>query len=244
MATQAQIEAARRNGAKSKGPVTDAGKERSSANATRHGLSAKHIIVLSNESNEGFLKLVARFEEMFQPVDDIERGFVRQAAAARWRLLRASVIETSLFDLQMADDMAEVRQMYPNADVDEGIRLAVAFKKMTADRTLEMAGRYETRLSREYERAIRGLDRVRAERKQREAAAESAADKEIRQNEPELTPPAAAAEPEPVKIQNEPKADSETHPRPAASPHAAVEKLQNEPKTDFAVRPPEKPLAA
>src|SRR5688572_20659589 len=131
MATQAQIEAARRNGAKSKGPVTDPGKQRSSSNATRHGLSARKIIVLSNESNEGFLKLAAEMEELFQPVDDIERGFVTQAASARWRMLRASIIETGLFDLQMADDMDELDKMYPSGEADEGIRLAVAFKKMT-----------------------------------------------------------------------------------------------------------------
>jgi hypothetical protein len=149
MATQAQIEAARRNGAQSKGPVTDAGKQRSSANSTLHGLSAKGIFVLSNESNEAFLKFAAEMEEKFQPADDIERGFVTQAVSARWRLLRASIIETGLFDLQMADDMDEVQKMYPTGTVDEGIRLAVAFKKMAADRTLELVGRYEARLSRE-----------------------------------------------------------------------------------------------
>lgn len=41
MATDSQIEANRRNFRRSTGPRTDAGKARSSANATRHGILAK-----------------------------------------------------------------------------------------------------------------------------------------------------------------------------------------------------------
>jgi hypothetical protein len=85
--------------------------------------------------------------------------------------------------------------MYRSGAADEGIRLAVAFKKMTADRTLDMVGRYQDRLNREYERAIRGLDRVRAERKARETAAAALPAEEIRQNEPEpLKTPVAETE--------------------------------------------------
>jgi hypothetical protein len=200
-------------------------------------LSARKIIVLSNESNEAFLKLAAEMEELFQPVDDIERGFVTQAASARWRMLRASIIETGLFDLQMADDMDELDKMYPGGEPDEGIRLAVAFKKMTADRTLDTVGRYQARLMREYERAIAGLDRVRAERKARERAAI-----EKLQNEPKPAPdcgagprPAEASQAVLEKLQNEPKPISTT---PAQEP-----KQQNEPK-DSPVRPSEAPKLA
>jgi hypothetical protein len=89
MATLAQIEASRRNGAKSKGPVSIEGKQRSSQNAVTHGLSGRKLVVLANEDDSAFREFVQAFEKKLKPVDDIERSFVLQAASARWRLRRA-----------------------------------------------------------------------------------------------------------------------------------------------------------
>ena len=49
MATQAQIEANRRNAAHSTGPKTDEGKARSSQNAITHGFYAKAFVVRDDE---------------------------------------------------------------------------------------------------------------------------------------------------------------------------------------------------
>ena len=48
--TPAQIEASRRNGARSRGPVTEEGKFRASRNALTHGLTAMEHLVLEDEA--------------------------------------------------------------------------------------------------------------------------------------------------------------------------------------------------
>ena len=56
MTSLRQIEANRRNALKSTGPTTPEGKERSSCNAVRHGLTAETVIAVleSSEDYEAF----------------------------------------------------------------------------------------------------------------------------------------------------------------------------------------------
>src|SRR5919108_3710816 len=86
--TEAQREAARRNGAKSRGPVTPEGKQKSSRNSTQHGLTAEQIFVLNNESEEAFFELRDAIIARFQPVDELETDLCIEMAHARWRLHR------------------------------------------------------------------------------------------------------------------------------------------------------------
>ena len=92
-----RIKASRRNGARSRGPKTPAGKSRSSANAIRHGLLAK-CVVLGNESQENFQDLLGRYLDKFAPLDGVEFGMIEEMIASYWRLRRAMAIERYLFD--------------------------------------------------------------------------------------------------------------------------------------------------
>lgn len=98
--TDAQRDAARTNGAKSEGPVTPEGKERSSQNATRHGLNSK-AVVLANESQEAYDELLATIRREWQPQGPTENDLVRDMADARWRLRRIKAIETAVLDSEM-----------------------------------------------------------------------------------------------------------------------------------------------
>jgi hypothetical protein len=66
MSTTAQILANRQNAGQSTGPKTPEGKQISSRNATRHGLSGV-FNVLPHENAEEFDDLAARLRDDFQP---------------------------------------------------------------------------------------------------------------------------------------------------------------------------------
>jgi hypothetical protein len=93
MSSLKRILSSRANGARSRGPTSPAGKQASSANAIRHGLLAK-CVVLSNECRENFDALLDQHIERFSPIDDVELGVVEEMAAAFWRMRRAWAIAT------------------------------------------------------------------------------------------------------------------------------------------------------
>ena len=123
-----RIRASRANGARSRGPKTIAGKQRSSRNALRHGLLAKQV-VLSNEASGYFDCVIAQHIRRFGPADGVELGMIEEMAAAFWRLRRAWAIETSLMDQGVVSTLAASPQ-------------------------LALLHRYEARLHRMYKRAM------------------------------------------------------------------------------------------
>ncbi len=94
----AQIEAARRNGARSRGPVTAEGKARSSRNALKHGLAALQHFVLEDEAPSELEELTARLIAEIEPESEIEARLVKRMAIAFWKSERAERIEVALFD--------------------------------------------------------------------------------------------------------------------------------------------------
>jgi hypothetical protein len=159
-----KAEIARRNGAKSRGPKTREGKSASALNAIRHGLRSRQIFVLQNERKDAWEQLLAVCIEAFRPVTDYERELVEEIAAARWRLRRAWTVETGLFDVQMDRQAPQLAETFDT--FDEGTRLACAFTALADDtHSLALLSRYETRLRRNFERAVANLQAWRAQKK-------------------------------------------------------------------------------
>src|SRR4051812_24987396 len=94
----AQIAVARRNGARSKGPVTPEGKERTSRDTLKHGLTATHHLVLEDEVPDALEALIATVAEETGATSEIEARLARRLALALWKGERAERIETALFD--------------------------------------------------------------------------------------------------------------------------------------------------
>ena len=145
-------ENARRSGALSKAPKTAEDKSHSSKNALRDGRAAGDTVVLRNENPETWREVLATHINRYKPVDGIERDLVEDIAFCRWRLRRFRGVDTALWDMQMDDQSNQFAARYETSD--EAVRLAFAFRN---DANLQLASRYEGRLRRSYERALRNL---------------------------------------------------------------------------------------
>jgi hypothetical protein len=103
-----QIEANRRNAAKSTGPITQEGKQRSRRNAVRHGLTAETVIG-ALENAEDYTAFEAAIVADYDAQSAVERELVLRLASLLWRLRRATTMETGLFEIQ-ADHHGSFRQ--------------------------------------------------------------------------------------------------------------------------------------
>jgi hypothetical protein len=109
-----QIEANRRNARKSTGPNTEEGKQRSRCNAVRHGLTAETVIA-ALEDAEDYKAFEAAITADYDAQSAVERELVLRLASLLWRLRRATMMETGLFEIQ-ADDLhglGQARQVHP-----------------------------------------------------------------------------------------------------------------------------------
>ena len=146
MISEKRSQAARANGARSRGPVTPEGKAISSRNALRHGLLAK-TVVLCNEDPETFKALFYLLIERFSPVDDIEMSAIEEMAAAHWRMRRVISMERALLD-------SVIRE---NLDKEPAEQTLAAFADPAGQATLALLQRYEARFQSMYNRALRSL---------------------------------------------------------------------------------------
>jgi hypothetical protein len=103
-----QIEANRRNALESTGPKTEAGKQRSRRNAVRHGLTAETVIS-TLEDAEDYRAFEAAVIADYDAQSTVERELVLRLASLLWRLRRATMMETGLFEIQ-AEHLRDYRQ--------------------------------------------------------------------------------------------------------------------------------------
>ena len=96
MTTAKQIAANRENAKKSTGPRTRAGLAQIRDNAVKHGLAARHAVLIPGENHHAYMRLVGDCWENYRPNDDYEGRLVKQIAVTLWRLDRCTRIESGL----------------------------------------------------------------------------------------------------------------------------------------------------
>jgi len=143
----------RANGAKSHGPKTAEGREKSSQNSLNHGFTAKKTVLLACENPAQFQEMLGDYAATYQPGSPVEEGLVNEMVACRWRMQRLRMIETALMDSEMQRELPEAE----NPD-DPGYRMAFAFRRLVdGSRAISLASRYESRLHRIHEHSHRTL---------------------------------------------------------------------------------------
>jgi len=201
MSSELKSETSRINGAKSHGPKTPEGKEASSRNSLKHGLTSRKTFILQSESVDDYRAMVAEHIAIHQPATPPEKELVQQMAIARWRIRRFVAAETVLFDCEMIRNEAAVNKEFATTDAD--VHLAMAIRSLADEsRTLSLMSRYESRLQRVHDKAYAALREL----------------QKARASQPPAPSPSVSAEAPPIenkKLPNEPGAP----PRPSPDIH-------------------------
>jgi hypothetical protein len=92
----------RANSKNSTGPKTEAGKQRSSRNALRHGLTAQ-TVVMPSEDLELYESHKKSFHDDHSPKGSLESNLVQALADATWRLNRVAALEANLLAVSAND---------------------------------------------------------------------------------------------------------------------------------------------
>ena len=142
--TAAQIAASRRNGARSRGPLTDQTRAKSALNALKHGLTSSTIL-LDDENPDRFQDLLNDLLADLCPQSSLEFCAIEEMATAKWKQRRAWQLETNALNEAAAECHAP------------GSRPLQAWRKLHHRRNHDFQNILlrQTRLDHEFDRALR-----------------------------------------------------------------------------------------
>ena len=111
MSRKDRAKIARDNAAKSKGPVTPEIKEESAGKSTEQDIRAErlkhfappHHVVLCNEDRAEYYQLLDELVSVYQPLNIVAAGIVKDIAVTRWQMLRLDTCITSHWNLALID---------------------------------------------------------------------------------------------------------------------------------------------
>jgi hypothetical protein len=167
MFTSSRTAINRANAQHSTGPKTAEGKQRSSLNALRHGLTGQ-LVVMPNEDAEAYQALLTAFTAEYQPVGPTESTLVQALADTSWRLSRVAALETNLLALGITTATAVTDAPQPVQDA-----LAIAATLERKPKALSNLSMHSQRLSRQFERTIAQLKELQKTRRAEEQSAVS-----------------------------------------------------------------------
>jgi hypothetical protein len=167
VARPARAEGSRRNGRRSRGPVTPEGKERSSRNAVRHGVLTADVCAGNTpEQRAEFSALLDQLEAELAPSSVLERSIVELIAATLWRTRKVlsfeagRALERDAAPNQLERLLRDLETEQPS-DPEALERGQTLSRSLAPEGALDLAMRYETHLSRELSRLLDQLEQAR-----------------------------------------------------------------------------------
>jgi hypothetical protein len=161
MTTEAQVTANRLNAQKSTGPRTAEGKAAVGLNAVKHGLRAQAVVLPGEEPDE-YDRYRQRMLEHLQPQDLQEMELAERIVALAWRLRRAGLYHSAVFDALYEQQAAEMAAEAGGLETSDRVLGRMLVADFSGPRVLERVQLYERRIE-------NSLSRARAEWDQRHA---------------------------------------------------------------------------
>lgn len=161
MSTPNRIEINRANAQHSTGPKTEAGKQKSSLNALRHGLTGQ-IVVMPTEDLEAYQSHLESFTDEYDPKGATEANLVQALADTSWRLNRVAALESNLLTLGMTHASPLTGAPQPIQDA-----MSIVSALESQSKALANLSMHSQRLSRQFERTVaqlRDLQKTRLEK--------------------------------------------------------------------------------
>jgi hypothetical protein len=162
MSAPHRTEINRANAQHSTGPKTQAGKQRSSLNALRHGLTGQ-IVVMPTEDLEAYQRHLNSFTDEYDPEGATEANLVQALADTSWRLNRVAALETNLLTLGTINPS-------PIADAPAPIQdaMSIVAALESQSKALSNLSLHSQRLSRQFERTVAQLRDLQKARRAKE----------------------------------------------------------------------------
>jgi hypothetical protein len=158
--SEAKLLANRRNGALSHGPVTDAGRRRSSLNGYRNGLNGQ-IVCSTPEELAAFKSFCSEIQSELAPVGAIERFYAKSVAENMYRLEKARSLDMGMFANGHRDHVDEMQSGHPEADT----ALAASRTFLEQADAFKLLSGYESKILRALENHQAQLKTLQTERK-------------------------------------------------------------------------------
>jgi hypothetical protein len=176
MATEAQINANRKNAENSTGPTSESGKARVALNAVKTGLTGR-VMLLSAEDAPIYQKHMDRFFTKYSPANDDEHDLVQTIVDTEWRIRQIAPLEVSILSTGREKCAHLVAHIQDPAQREGALQGAIY---LTYEKNLLNISLQERRLNNQLAKATSKLEALQKERKDTRQKELARADKSIK----------------------------------------------------------------